>query len=154
MTVRAFFAGLVVLFLLVLVSCGKDSSPREILSGVSRSEIVLKFSDGYRKINISELQSMTISIKPALPSTEPPLVKTFSGEKMTGILSALGLHKPTEPGAVSALISGTILLQFSSRSLSSRTLNILNSRLIEDVSFNEAYYNPSNVLGKSWLEKQ
>lgn len=152
-TLRSFILHFVVLT--VLVSCGDNSNKtRDIRSGISGKEIVLKFGDIYRTYSIDELHSVTITVKSMLPNTRADLTKTFADTKMVEVLTMLGLHAPSEPGAASAIVTGTIVVRFKLESLPDRKLHILNGRLIEDASYVEAYYHPAQILDTAWLEKQ
>lgn len=138
----------------LLASCGHGLTPPALMSGVSGAEIVLKFNDGYHTVSGGEIQSLTVSIQPTPPSAQAPLVKTFFGESMKTIFSTLALHRPSEPASAGAIVSGTIVLRFKSAGTADRTLNILNARLLEDTTYRETYYYPSQLLTQEWLSQQ
>lgn len=126
-----------------------------MVAGNSGSQIVLKTSDGYENINVSDVRSVTVTVLNSPGSTETPVTKMFTGIRVGPILNTLGLHNPWEPGtAASALVTGQVVLQLDSRSLRTRSFNILNHRLLIDASFTEVNYQTGEKLDRAWLEKQ
>jgi hypothetical protein len=128
----------------------KDTPPETQLKG----DVILKRSSEYRVIELSEVKAITVTILAKPDELQTELSKTFTGESLKKIAESIGLSSPEEPGAAAAIVAGEVVIEFKNPELETRTLKILNDRILEDWKYKEVYYYPLQKLDRAWLELQ